>query len=83
MKEVNAMTSIRSKHTVPLFGIMFGVQGQEDSLGLNIGIGSRVFPAAEFCRHAGLQVAAADYRVNTRPLKRGAATASRLPAYLL
>ncbi len=48
MKEVNAMTSIRSKHTVPLFGIMFGVQGQEDSLGLNIGIRLRVFPAAKF-----------------------------------
>jgi hypothetical protein len=37
VSEVNAMASIRSKHTVPLLGIMFGVQGQEDSLGLNIG----------------------------------------------
>ena len=38
VSEVNAMASIRSKHTVPLLGIMFGVQGQEDSLGLSIGI---------------------------------------------
>jgi hypothetical protein len=37
VSEVNAMASIRSKHTVPLLGIMFGVQGQEDSLGLSIG----------------------------------------------
>jgi hypothetical protein len=38
VSEVNAMASIRSKHTVPLLGIMFGVHGQEDSLGLSIGI---------------------------------------------
>jgi serine/threonine protein kinase len=37
VSEVNAMASIKSRHTVPLLGIMFGVQGQEDSLGICIG----------------------------------------------
>jgi hypothetical protein len=54
VSEVNAMASIKSKHTVPLLGIMFGVQGQEESLGLSIGMrnpasfaGSALFLSSE------------------------------------
>ncbi len=43
VSEVNAMASIKSKHTVPLLGIMFGVQGQEESLGLSIGMRQPAF----------------------------------------
>ena len=78
VSEVNAMASIRSKHTVPLLGIMFGVQGQEDSLGLSIGtkfvLNPSSNPTSRLPPHPCLQAAAAGCRESPKLKESAAAT---------
>ena len=76
------MASIRSKHTVPLLGIMFGVQGQEDALGLNIG--TLIIPLLTWLQHSpefSFQEVPAGCRANTRLNEWVLVMASLSPAF--